>query len=141
MGYVFESTYNSFFVYVGVNALIMLVLALLVSRARWKTQTSMGDGGKPDMMGPLRAHANNTEYVPMGLLLMWCLVPLGASVVLLHVIGLSLTIGRVVHAIALSNGAGTSTLRAIGALLTYMAFVVGIVAVLWLVIVPQGPAI
>ena len=44
MGYVFASTYNSFFFYVGVNAFVMLALGMLVVRARVKTQTMIGDG-------------------------------------------------------------------------------------------------
>lgn len=141
MGYVFASTYNSFFFYVGVNALLMLALGMLVVRARVKTQTMIGDGdGKLEMVGPLRAHANNTEYVPMGLLLMWCLVPLGASIWLVHGLGVPLTVGRLLHAVGLSRSTGVSTWRFIGILLTWIAYIVGIVAVLWLVFFPSVPA-
>jgi uncharacterized membrane protein YecN with MAPEG domain len=141
MGYVFASTYNSFFFYTGVNAFIMLVLGMLVVRARVKTQTEIGDGGgKPEMAGPLRAHANNTEYVPMALLLMWCLVPLGASIWLVHGVGVPLTLGRILHAVGLSRSTGVSTWRFLGILLTWIAYIVGIVAVLWPVFFPSVPA-
>jgi uncharacterized membrane protein YecN with MAPEG domain len=130
MGYVFASTYNSFFFYTGVNAFIMLVLGMLVVRARVKTQTEIGDGGgKPEMTGPLRAHANNTEYVPMG-----------ASVWLVHGVGAPLTVGRILHAVGLSRTVGVSTWRFAGILLTWIAYIVGIVAVLWLVFFPSVPA-
>ncbi|HVZ70086.1 MAG TPA: MAPEG family protein [Rhizomicrobium sp.] len=141
MGNVFASAYNSFFLYVGINAFVMLVLGMLVVRARVKTRTEIGDGGgKPEMTGPLRAHANNTEYVPMALLLMWCLVPLGANVWLVHGVGAPLTIGRIVHAIGLSRSTGVSAWRFAGILLTWLSYVVGIVAVLWLVFFPTVPA-
>lgn len=140
MGRVFLSTYNSFFFYVGVNALVMLILAMRVVRARWATKTGIGDGGNPAMAGPLRAHANNTEYVPMALLLMWCLVPMGASVWLVHGVGAPLTIGRILHGFGLSTNVGTSPGRFLGILLTWIAFIVGIVAVLWLVFFPSIPA-
>lgn len=141
MSNVFASTYNSFYLYVGINAFIMLVLGMLVVRARVKTRTEIGDGaGNPAMTGPLRAHANNTEYVPMALLLMWCLVPLGASIWLVHGVGAPLTVGRILHGIGLSRSTGTSTLRFIGILLTWIAYIVGIVAVLWLVFFPTVPA-
>ena len=40
------------------------------------------------MAAPLRAHANNTEYVPMALLLMWALAsPIGGSIWLVHGVG------------------------------------------------------
>ena len=110
----------------------MLVLSILVVRARVATQTDIGDGGKPAMAGPLRAHANNAEYVPMALLLMWALVtPLGSSIWLIHGVGAPLTIGRIVHAIGLSNSTGVGTMRFIGMILTWIAFIVGIVGVLW----------
>jgi uncharacterized membrane protein YecN with MAPEG domain len=141
MGNVFASTYNSFFFYVGVNAFIMLVLGMLVVRARVKTRTEIGDGGgNPEMTGPLRAHANNTEYVPMALLLMWCLVPLGANVWLVHGVGAPLTIDRILHAVGLSRSTGVSAFRFVGILLTWIAYVVGIVAVMWLVFFPSIPA-
>jgi uncharacterized membrane protein YecN with MAPEG domain len=114
---------------------------MLVVRARAVTQTLIGDGGKPEMAGPLRAHANNAEYVPMALLLMWALVtPLGASIWLIHGVGLPLTIGRVLHAIGLTNSTGTSTPRFLGMVFTWIAFIVGIVGLLWGVFFGQPSA-
>ncbi len=135
----FNEPFHIFAFYTAINALIMLILSILVVRARVKTQTSIGDGGLPAMAGPLRAHGNNTEYVPMALLLMWALCPLGASVWLLHGVGLPLVIGRLLHALALTGSTGPTTLRLIGALLTWIAFVVGIIGVLYVVFVPPAP--
>ncbi|HEX4533654.1 MAG TPA: MAPEG family protein, partial [Rhizomicrobium sp.] len=89
---------------------------------------------KPEMAAPLRAHANNTEYVPMALLLMWALLPMGGSVWLIHGIGLPLTIGRIAHAVGLSGNAGPSPLRSIGMILTWIAYIVGIVGVAYVAI-------
>ena len=138
MGLVFESGYYAFGFYAAINALVMLVLAVLVTRARVATQTDIGDGGKPEMAGPLRAHANNTEYVPMALLLLWALAsPLGGSIWLIHGVGGTLTIGRILHAIGLSQHTGPGLLRLIGIMLTWIAFIVGIVGVLYLVFFSQ----
>ncbi len=132
---IFESSYYAFGFYAALNALIMLILGMLVTRARVKTQTDIGDAGKPEMAGPLRAHANNTEYVPMALLLMWALTlpTFGAPIWVIHGIGAPLTIGRILHAIGLSRSTGPSVLRFIGMVLTWIAYVVGIVALFWLV--------
>jgi hypothetical protein len=127
-------TFQIFGLYAAINALIMLILGLLVTRARVRTQTNIGDGGKPEMAAPLRAHANNTEYVPMALLLMWALLPMGGSVWLIHGIGLPLTIGRIAHAVGLSGNAGPSPLRSIGMILTWIAYIVGIVGVAYVAI-------
>jgi len=132
--------FHVFAIYVALNAFIMLVLGILVTRARVRTQTSIGDGGKPEMARPLRAHANNAEYTPMALLLMWALLPLGGSIWIVHGIGLPLTIGRIFHGIGLSRNEGPSALRFLGTILTWIAYIVGIVACLWLVFVPTAVA-
>lgn len=139
---IFESSYYAFGFYAALNGLIMLVLGVLVTRARVKTQTDIGDGGKPEMAGPLRAHGNNAEYVPMALLLMWALTlpTFGASIWWIHAIGASLTIGRILHAIGLSRSVGPSPLRFVGMILTWIAYVIGIVVLLWLVFSTGTPA-
>jgi uncharacterized membrane protein YecN with MAPEG domain len=135
MGLIFESNFYAFGFYVALNALIMLVLGILVVRARVATRTDIGDGGIAEMAGPLRAHGNNTEYVPMALLLMWALasVPPSASIWVMHAAGATLTIGRICHAIGLSQSTGPSTMRLVGIMLTWISFIVGIVGVLYLV--------
>jgi uncharacterized membrane protein YecN with MAPEG domain len=136
MSLIFESNFYAFGFYTALNAFIMLVLAILVSRARAVTQTIIGDGGgDPRMTGPLRAHANNAEYVPMALMLMWALaaVPPGASIWLVHGVGIPLTLGRILHGIGLNSSTRPGILRLIGIILTWIAFIVGIVGVFWLV--------
>jgi uncharacterized membrane protein YecN with MAPEG domain len=141
MSLLLQSSLYAFGFYAALNALVMLVLSVLVVRARAATRTEIGDAGNPAMAGPLRAHANNTEYVPMALLLMWALVtPLGASIWLIHGVGLPLTIGRVLHAIGLTRSTGTSTLRFLGMILTWIAYIVGIVGLFWGVFFVQPTA-
>jgi len=136
-----QSSLYAFGFYTALNALIMLVLGILVVRARVVTQTEIGDGGKPTMAAPLRAHANNTEYVPMALLLMWALAsPIGGSIWLVHGVGVPLTIGRFFHAIGLSRSPGPSTLRLLGIVLTWAAYIVGIVGLFWCVFFVQPTA-
>ena len=137
---VFTEPFHVFAIYTAINGLIMLILGVMVVRARVKTQTPIGDGGKPEMARPLRAHANNAEYTPMALLLMWALIPLGGSVWIAHGIGLPLTLGRILHGIGLTRNEGPSTLRLIGMILTWAAYIVGIVACLWVVFVPNAVA-
>jgi uncharacterized membrane protein YecN with MAPEG domain len=136
-----QSSLYAFGFYTAINAFIMLVLGILVTRARVVTQTEIGDGGNPAMAAPLRAHANNTEYVPMALLLMWGLAsPIGGSIWLVHGVGLPLTLGRILHAFGLSRSTGTSTLRLLGIVLTWIAYIVGIVGLFWCVFFVQPSA-
>jgi uncharacterized membrane protein YecN with MAPEG domain len=137
----FESSIYAFGFYAALNALIVLVLSMRVVRARVRTHTAIGDGGNPAMAAPLRAHANSTEYVPMALLLLWALAsPLGRSIWLIHGMGITLTIGRLLHAIGLSRTTGPSPLRFAGMILTWIAYVVGIAGVIWFVFIPQQSA-
>ncbi|MGB8363651.1 MAG: MAPEG family protein [Rhizomicrobium sp.] len=141
MSLLLQSSLYAFGFYAALNAFIMLVLSILVVRARVVTQTEIGDGGKPAMAAPLRAHANNAEYVPMALILMWALTtPLGTSIWLIHGLGVPLTLGRLLHAIGLSRSTGVSTLRFLGMILTWIAFVIGIVGLIWGVFFVQPSA-
>jgi uncharacterized membrane protein YecN with MAPEG domain len=141
MNLLLESSIYAFGFYAAVNALIMLILSILVVRARAITRTEFGDGGKPELAGPLRAHANNTEYVPMALILIWALAsPLGGSIWMIHGVGATLTVGRILHGIGLSGSTGPSTLRAIGMVLTWIAYIVGIASIFYLVLFSPAAA-
>jgi uncharacterized membrane protein YecN with MAPEG domain len=134
----FESSFYAFGFYTAVNALIMLMLSMRVVRARFKTNTAFGDGGKVEMAEPLRAHANNAEYVPIALILLWALTsPIGRSIWVIHGVGVTFTVGRILHAIGLSRSLGPSPLRFAGMVLTWIALVAGIAGVLWFVFIPQ----
>lgn len=131
-----SDSFRIFALYAAVNGLIMLVLGILVVRARVKTQTLIGDGGKPEMAGPLRAHGNNTEWTPMGIVMMLVVLNLGGAWWVLHLVGAPLTIGRILHGIGLSQTTGTSTMRFAGMILTWLAYIIAIVAILWIVFFP-----
>jgi uncharacterized membrane protein YecN with MAPEG domain len=120
--------------YIVLNAAIMVALAANVIRMRYRTRTRFGDSGNPEMLRAIRAHGNNTEYVPIALLAH----NLGAGLPLIHAIGLPLTVGRVLHATGfLARGnetpTGHSYLRMAGMILTFFAILVGILGCLRLV--------
>ena len=141
MSILWQSSLYAFGFYVALNALVMLVLGILVTRARVVTKTDIGDGGKPEMAAPLRAHGNNSEWTPMCLLLMWALASLPTgSIWLIHGVGVPLTLGRILHGVGMSGSTGPSPLRFVGMILTWIAYIVGIVGVLWLIFTPQAVA-
>jgi uncharacterized protein len=125
--------------YVVLNAAIAVVLAMNVIRMRYRTRTRFGDGANPEMQRAIRAHGNNTEYVPIALILLILARTLGGTILLTHAIGVPLTVGRILHALAFldrSNGTGAShsSLRRSGMILTVLAILIGIFGCLWLVV-------
>jgi len=118
--------------YVALNAIIMFVLAFRAASFRGKSKIFLGDGDNADMRQRARAHANNAEYVPMGLLLLIMVQWLGGGLWLVHAIGLTLTLGRVLHGYGVSTSSTTNPFRMFGTILTWLSFLVGIVGTLWL---------
>src|ERR1700679_2636085 len=97
--------FHAFGFYAAINALIMLVLGVLVVRARVTTRVDIGDGGNPAMAGPLRAPGNNAEWTPAALLMIWAFCPLGGSIWLIHGVGIPLTLCRICHGIGVPPNA------------------------------------
>jgi uncharacterized protein len=109
--------------YAGVNILILLVLAVLVIGGRQRHKIVLGDAGNQDFARIERAHANAAEYIPAGLvgLVTLALFDPATSAVFLHACGLSLTGGRILHAIGLHTGA-LNIGRLAGMTLTLIAY-------------------
>ena len=125
--------------YAALNALIMLVLSVLVVRARVRTQTADRRRRQPKMAAPFARTPTMPNTCRWRCLLLWALAsPLGRSIWLIHGMGIPLTIGRVVArdrpvAIDRSIDACASS----GMALTWIAYIVGIAGVLWFVFLPQ----
>ena len=114
--------------YAGLLAILIVVLAARVVRVRQTTSIGVGDGSNDLLLRRIRIHGNATENIPIGLLLMLVLEINGASVILLHALGVSLTLGRVAHAQGLSGSPGASVGRVAGSTLTWGSIVVGAMA-------------
>jgi uncharacterized protein len=113
--------------YAGVNALIVLTLAVLVVRQRGRTKTVFGAGDSPALQQAIRAHGNIIEYAPLTLLLLLVLALLDLGALWLHGLGIALTLGRVLHAWGLSTNPGTSFGRSAGILLTWVTLAAALV--------------
>lgn len=117
--------------YAAANAFLLLLLAMLTTRARRATRTSLGDGGNAQMIQATRAHGNAAEYIPIGLILLWALINVGAPTWLLHLQGATLTLGRVLHALGLHSSTGVSLGRFLGILTTWASLLIGIVGAIF----------
>ena len=89
-------------IYAGLLAVLYFVLSYRVVQLRGPGGPSLGDGGDPAMIRRIRAHGNFAEYVPF-ILLMIGILELGhANVTLLHALGVTLLVARLLHGYALS---------------------------------------
>jgi uncharacterized protein len=120
------ATMNSFEAaafYVGLNILILIALIFLVVAQRRKHKVVIGDGGHKSLILAIRAHANAVEVMPMALVGLIALAGAGNSAIIIHILGVMLTIGRGLHAYGLSNNEGTSFGRMAGMLLSLLALI------------------
>ena len=115
----------------GLHLVLLLVLAVLVSRQRRKHNVLIGDGGVPALTQAIRAFGNATEYVPTALAGLAVLALAGAAPVLVHSVGFVLFVGRILHAVGLSRSSGASWPRAFGALITWIAYIAAAAALLF----------
>lgn len=115
----------------GLHVVLLLVLSVLVTRQRRKHKVAIGDGGVPALTQAIRAFGNATEYVPTGLAGLGILAFAGAPPMLIHLIGVILFAGRVLHAIGLSRSGDVSWPRNLGALGTWVAYVATAAALLF----------
>ncbi len=113
--------------YIGLAALLLIVLSVRVMSLRGKHGVGVGDGGHPDLQLAMRVQANFIEYVPLALLLLLCVDLVGDSKWIVHVLGILLLVGRVLHAQGLSQSPGRSFGRAAGTVLTLLVLVIGAV--------------
>lgn len=110
--------------YAAVLALWLLVLSLRVVQHRGRTHVSLGDGGDPALQRAIRGQANFVEYVPMALVLLLILELSRFSIYVVHVLGATLVLARLLHGVAFAYMAEWRFGRFWGTLLTVAVIVV-----------------
>jgi uncharacterized membrane protein YecN with MAPEG domain len=119
-------------VYIGLNLLINLFLAYRVSANRVRSNVMTGTGDDDGLYNANRAHVTNVEYTPIILIGLIALHLLSGSIYVIHFVGICLTVGRIMHAIGLTQSAKTSTTpRLIGTVLTWIGQLVAGIACLY----------
>jgi uncharacterized membrane protein YecN with MAPEG domain len=110
--------------YTGVFGLMLVALALLVSRRRLSQGIGLGAGGDARLERAIRVHANAVEWGLPVLLLLLVAEENRASPTLLHVCGVVFILARAIHAAGLSRSGGRSVGRSAGIMLTWAVLVV-----------------
>ena len=110
--------------YAGLLAILMIVLIVNVIRNRLKFQIGIGDGGNHILHKAIRVHANFAETVPFTLLLMALCDYNGTKPILIHIMGITLVVCRILHAHGMYKTSVRSMGRTVGILgtMAVMAF-------------------
>ena len=116
--------------YAGLLALWFLILSFRVIQLRRQTRILLGDGGDARLQRAIRGQANFVEYVPLALLLLAILESSRFSMYLLHALGATLLVGRLLHGWAFAFTSG-SWGRLAGAILTFVVLVIEVVLCLY----------
>ena len=102
--------------YVGLNLLLTLVLAINVVRHRFK-----GESGDPVALEKaVRAHGHNTEYVPIILVGLGVMAMMGASAKTISILGGTLFVARVFHAYGIQQAKVPNIFGMVGNIVTWL---------------------
>ncbi|EMA4137492.1 MAPEG family protein [Cronobacter turicensis] len=83
--------------YAVLGALLLMKFSFDVVRLRMQYRVAYGDGGFSELQSAIRIHGNAVEYLLIGLLLLLFMEMNGAQNWMLHVCGLLLLVGRLMH--------------------------------------------
>ncbi len=117
--------------YGSLNAILNIALAARVSRLRGTERVSLGTGESKALLVAVRTHANNAEFVPLGVVVLLLAELCGGSSLWLHVLGGSLFVSRLSHAVGMPLRA-PNPFRFVGTGVTWLMILCGAGYVLWL---------
>ena len=104
--------------YAALIALIFVVLSVRTLLLRRRLGIAIGTGEDQQLTRAMRVHSNFAEYVPLALILFYFLEVETDADLWIHVLGVSLIIGRLLHAYGVSQVEENYRFRVAGMLLT-----------------------
>ena len=110
--------------YAGLLGLLFVWLSADVIRHRVRARVSVGDGGDHGLIKAIRAQANCAEYAGLGLVLLITAELQGAPLWTIHLLGLMLLLGRLLHAYGFGHTPQQPKLRQLGMLLTFTMLII-----------------
>ena len=117
--------------YFAAFGLLTILHSWRVIRLRLKHRVAFGTGDVPDLDRMIRVFGNFTEYAPIGLVLLIALEFVQSPFWYLHLCGVTLLLGRTLHAIALGRGKGVGRGRVVGMVLTLTSIALSSLGVLF----------
>ena len=107
----------------AILTLIFIKLSLAVIGLRRKNKVGLGSGGHEDLERAIRTQGNFAEYVPLGVILIACLELNGAPWWLVVIPGVSLIIGRLIHAKGMNTPPPDFSKRVLGMKFTFFTLI------------------
>lgn len=120
--------------YAGILAVVFVILSFNVIVRRVKNRMPYGDNNNADLMHAVRIHGNFAEYVPFVLILMMLYEKQAGSLYIVHAVGITLIIARLLHMIGLHSNiipariGGTALTQLLMAILAVLLILKGITA-------------
>lgn len=109
--------------YAGILGLLLVILSFNVMQ-NWMRVTALGQQTDREMRRAERVLSSFVEYVPMALLLLTLIELRGTPPLILHMLGITLVVARVMHAYGSNDMKGSGLLRFLGAQLTFLTLAV-----------------
>ena len=107
----------------SVLTIIFVKLSFAVIGLRRKNKVGLGSGGHEDLERAIRAQGNFAEYVPFGIILIACLELNGAPWWLVVIPGITLIIGRLIHAKGINTPPPDFSKRVLGMKFTFYTLI------------------
>lgn len=85
-------------IYASLSAFLISWLSLNVIKTRRRNKIRYGDGGNEELQIAKAAHSNACEYIPIALLLLFALEYNKASIWVIHSLGVTFIVGRLIQA-------------------------------------------
>lgn len=123
-------------VYAAALALLFFALSLAVIRQRRAAQVALGDAGNVGLQRAIRVHGNFAEYAPMGILLVLLVELQTGWLWAVHLLGLALLSGRLLHAYGVSQRRENFRFRVAGMMLTFGTLVLASILLLVTAVLP-----
>jgi len=107
----------------AVLTIIFIKLSFAVIGLRRKNKVGLGGGGNEELERAIRAQGNFAEYVPFGIILIACLELNGAPWWLVVIPGITLIIGRLIHAKGINTPPPDFSKRVLGMKFTFYTLI------------------
>jgi uncharacterized membrane protein YecN with MAPEG domain len=110
--------------YAAILAIFYIAMSFYVIITRARTHVLVGDGGNPDLLVAIRRHGTMAEYMPFAVVMMALGELSGLGATWLHISGIALIAGRLVHPFGVRAEKSPLAPRVAGVFSTFAAMLI-----------------